>query len=71
MLPLYDMLVTRTAEPEAKELGIAGWSRTPADREQWIETLAADPKLIQRPIVVTADGRAVVARDGQSLKSVL
>ncbi|MGA4788615.1 arsenate reductase [Nocardia sp. 852002-20019_SCH5090214] len=63
--------ITRTGEPEAKELGMAGWSRTEADREQWIETLASNPKLIQRPIVVTPDGRAVVARDEQSLKSVL
>jgi arsenate reductase len=60
--------ITRTGEPEAKELGM---SRTEADREQWIETLASNPKLIQRPIVVTPDGRAVVARDEQSLKSVL
>ncbi|WP_036501735.1 MULTISPECIES: arsenate reductase family protein [Nocardia] len=63
--------ITRTGEPEAKELGMSGWSRTEADREQWIETLASNPKLIQRPIVVTPDGRAVVARDEQSLKSVL
>lgn len=63
--------ITRTGEPEAKELGMAGWSRTPADREHWIETLASNPKLIQRPIVVTADGRAVVARDEQSIQSVL
>ncbi|MBF4997194.1 arsenate reductase family protein [Nocardia sp. BSTN01] len=63
--------ITRTGEPDAKELGMPGWSRTEADREQWIETLASNPKLIQRPIVVTPDGRAVVARDEQSLKSVL
>ncbi|WP_227982453.1 arsenate reductase family protein [Nocardia spumae] len=63
--------ITRTAEPDAKQLGVSGWSRTAADREQWIETLAANPTLIQRPIVVTADGRAVVARDEQALKSVL
>ncbi len=63
--------ITRTGEPEAKELGIPGWSTTPADRDQWIETLAGNPKLIQRPIVVTADGRAVVARDEQAVQSVL
>ncbi|GAB2696559.1 arsenate reductase family protein [Nocardia thraciensis] len=63
--------ITRTGEDEAKELGIAGWSRTPADREHWIETLAHHPKLIQRPIVTTAAGRAVVARDDQALKSIL
>jgi arsenate reductase len=63
--------ITRTGEDEAKELGISGWSRTPADREHWIETLAHHPKLIQRPIIATADGKAVVARDEQSVKSVL
>ncbi len=63
--------ITRTGEDDAKELGLADWSRTPADRERWIEALAAHPKLIQRPIVATPDGRAVVARDEQSLRSVL
>ncbi|RDI50904.1 arsenate reductase family protein [Nocardia mexicana] len=63
--------ITRTGEDEAKELGMGGWSRTPADREHWIETLAHHPKLIQRPIVATADGRAVVARDDQALKPFL
>lgn len=63
--------ITRLGEPEAKERGMADWSRTEADRERWIEALAGTPKLIQRPIVVTPDGRAVVARDEQSLKSVL
>ncbi|MBF6170521.1 arsenate reductase family protein [Nocardia blacklockiae] len=63
--------ITRTGEDEAKELGIAGWARTPADREHWIETLALHPKLIQRPIIATPDGHAVVARDEQTLKSVL
>ncbi len=63
--------ITRTAEDEAKELGISGWARTPADREHWIEALALHPKLIQRPIIATGDGQAVVARDEQSLKSVL
>ncbi|MBU3062042.1 arsenate reductase family protein [Nocardia sp. NEAU-G5] len=62
--------ITRTGEDEAEELGIAGWSRTAADREHWIETLAHHPKLIQRPIVA-GDKGAVVARDEQSLKSVL
>ncbi|RDI67128.1 arsenate reductase family protein [Nocardia pseudobrasiliensis] len=63
--------ITRTGEGDAKELGVADWSRTPADRERWIEALATHPRLIQRPIVATPDGRAVVARDEQSLRSVL
>ncbi|MCM6775484.1 arsenate reductase family protein [Nocardia sp. CDC159] len=63
--------ITRTGEDEAKRLGVGGWTRTPADRERWIRALAEHPRLIQRPIVVTGDGRAVVARDEQSLRSVL
>ncbi|MFF3568830.1 arsenate reductase family protein [Nocardia jiangxiensis] len=62
--------ITRTGEDVAKELGIAGWSRTPEDREHWIETLAHHPKLIQRPIVASSRG-AVVARDDESLRSLL
>ncbi|WP_405165112.1 arsenate reductase family protein [Nocardia sp. NBC_01499] len=60
--------ITRTSEQIAKDLGIAKWGRTPADRDRWIEALAEHPKLIQRPIVLTADGRAVVARDDAALR---
>ncbi|MFD3743515.1 arsenate reductase family protein [Nocardia sp. NPDC058633] len=61
--------ITRTSEQIAKDLGMAGWGRAPADREQWLNALAEHPKLIQRPIVLTADGGAVLARDEQSLRS--
>ncbi|MFB7723801.1 MULTISPECIES: arsenate reductase family protein [unclassified Nocardia] len=59
--------ITRTAEPEAKELGVASWDRTPAERDRWIEALATHPRLIQRPIVLTADGRAILARSDEAL----
>ncbi|WP_433520651.1 arsenate reductase family protein [Nocardia pseudovaccinii] len=61
--------ITRTGEQIAKDLGISGWGHTAADRERWIEALAAHPQLIQRPIVLTPDGGAVVARDEQTLES--
>lgn len=61
--------ITRTGEPVAKELGLASWGRTAADRDRWLTALAEHPKLIQRPIVLTADGGAVVARDAESLRS--
>ncbi|MDO3648512.1 arsenate reductase family protein [Nocardia mangyaensis] len=61
--------ITRTGEQIAKDLGMAAWGRTPADRERWLAALAEHPKLIQRPIVLTADGGAVVARDEESLRS--
>ncbi|WP_433621377.1 arsenate reductase family protein [Nocardia sp. CA-120079] len=61
--------ITRTGEQIAKDLGLSGWGRTAADRDRWIEALAANPQLIQRPIVLTPDGGAVVARDEQTLES--
>ncbi|MFC4373880.1 arsenate reductase family protein [Nocardia halotolerans] len=61
--------ITRTGEQLAKDLGMAGWSRTEADRERWVRALAEHPKLIQRPIVLRADGDAVVARDEESLRT--
>ncbi|MEU1980584.1 arsenate reductase family protein [Nocardia sp. NPDC019395] len=60
--------ITRTGEDIAKELGMSGWGRTAADRERWITALAEHPRLIQRPIVFTADGRALVARDADALR---
>ncbi|MFG1795284.1 arsenate reductase family protein [Nocardia sp. NPDC049149] len=61
--------ITRTGEPIAKDLGMSTWGRTPADRDRWLAALAEHPKLIQRPIVLTADGGAVVARDDDTLRS--
>ncbi|MCF2531284.1 arsenate reductase family protein [Yinghuangia soli] len=63
--------ITRTAEPAAKELGLAAWGRTAADREQWITALAEQPSLLQRPIVVPDEGPAVVARSDEALQSLL
>ncbi|AXK84404.1 arsenate reductase family protein [Nocardia farcinica] len=61
--------ITRTGEQAAKDLGMADWGRTPADRERWIEALVAEPRLIQRPIVLTADGGAVLARSDEALRT--
>ncbi|KIA60625.1 arsenate reductase family protein [Nocardia vulneris] len=61
--------ITRTGEQVAKDLGMAQWGRTAADRDRWIAALAEHPKLIQRPIVLTADGGAVVARDEDTLRA--
>lgn len=58
--------VTRMNEPEAKELGLAEMSR---ERAAWIDVLVKHPRLIQRPIIVTADGQAWVARDAETLQA--
>ncbi|ADJ43830.1 arsenate reductase [Amycolatopsis mediterranei S699] len=63
--------ITRTAEPVAKELGLKSWGRRPEDRPKWIDALAGHPKLIQRPIITADDGTAVVARDPETVRSVL
>jgi arsenate reductase (glutaredoxin) len=60
--------ITRTGEDIARELGMSGWGRTAADRERWITALAENPRLIQRPLVFAADGRAIVARDEDALR---
>ncbi|MFI7641172.1 ArsC/Spx/MgsR family protein [Nonomuraea sp. NPDC049400] len=71
MLELEDVLrrlrlepwdITRLGEPVAADLGLAEWPRTQADRDRWIQALAAHPILIQRPIITVDDQTAVIAR---------
>jgi arsenate reductase len=63
--------ITRAGEPVAAELGLASWERGPADRDRWIEALAAHPILIQRPIITADDGTTVVGRSPDAVRSVL
>jgi arsenate reductase len=60
--------ITRMSEPLARELGLKD---LPRDTDAWIRVLAEHPSLIQRPIVLTDDGRAWVARDGETLTEVV
>jgi arsenate reductase len=60
--------ITRMNEPVAAELGLAD---LPRDRDRWVELLAANPVLIQRPIMVTTDGQAWVARDPDTVDAVV
>lgn len=59
------LTITRTGEPRYRELGLAG-----ADRDTLLDALAANPVLIERPIVVVGD-RAVVARPPELLLDLL
>jgi arsenate reductase len=59
--------IARTGEPIAAELGVASWPRDEAARPRWIDALAANPALIQRPIITAADGTTVVGRDADAL----
>lgn len=63
--------ITRVDEPIGRELGIKQWDRDADTREQWIEALAAHPKLIQRPIITADDGHAVVGRTEEAVKGLL
>jgi arsenate reductase len=60
--------ITRMSEPLARELGLREMAR---DADAWIRLLVEHPQLIQRPIVLTDDGRAWVARDGATLTEVV
>ena len=60
--------ITRMSEPLARELGLKDMAK---DADAWIRVLADHPKLIQRPLVLTDDGRAWAARDDDTLTEVV
>ena len=60
--------ITRMGEARATELGLAD---APRDRTAWIATLVANPILIERPILVTDDGRAAVGRPTENIAALL
>ena len=57
----------RTGEPEYAQLGLADPTRTD---EQLIAAMAANPKLIERPIFIH-DGRAVIGRPPERVLELL
>ena len=60
--------ITRMGEDVAKELAL---KTQPHDRAAWIDVLVANPILIERPIIVTADGRAVIGRPPEAVRDLL
>jgi arsenate reductase len=60
--------VARMGEDVAKELGLKD---LPHARDRWIEVMVANPILIERPILVTSDGRAVVGRPPEAVEALL
>jgi arsenate reductase len=60
--------LTRMDEPRAVELGLAD---APRDRTAWLRVLADNPVLVQRPIVITDDGRAVIGRPPERILDLL
>ncbi|MFF5986653.1 ArsC/Spx/MgsR family protein [Prauserella flavalba] len=63
--------IARLGEPVAAELGLASWARDADQRGRWLEALAANPGLIQRPIITADDGTTVVARTEDAVRSIL
>ena len=63
--------ITRFSESTATDFGLADRSREAADRAGWIDLLAANPILIQRPILTAADGTTVVGRTPEELDKAL
>lgn len=59
--------IARLGEARAKELGLRDLEH---DRAAWIEILAANPILIERPIVISGE-RAVLGRPPEDVRSLL
>ncbi|WP_112248590.1 ArsC/Spx/MgsR family protein [Kribbella monticola] len=61
--------LARLNEPAAAL--VADLPRDEAHRADWIRLMSANPTLIQRPIITTDDNTTVVARDPETLATVL
>ena len=66
-LGLEPAAIVRTGEDRYAELGLKGRDLS---RQAWLDLLAANPILIERPIVVVGD-RAVVARPPERVRELL
>jgi len=60
--------ITRMGEDVAKELGLRDLAH---ERAPWIEVMVANPILIERPIIVSSEGRAVVGRPPEVVRDLL
>jgi len=60
--------IARMGEDVAKELGLRDLAH---ERAPWIEVMVANPILIERPIIVSSEGRAVVGRPPEVVRDLL
>jgi len=58
----------RMKEEVARSLDLAAW---PRDRQRWLDAMVAHPRLIERPVLVTPDGRAALGRPIEALMPLL
>ncbi|MFN8112795.1 MAG: arsenate reductase (glutaredoxin) [Solirubrobacterales bacterium] len=63
--------LARTGEPLAKELGLRDLPRDEQNRAEWVRIMSANPKLIERPVVITDDGRARLGRPPENIEELL
>lgn len=68
LLELEPRELARTNEAPARELEHAG---DELSRATWIRAMVRDPILIQRPVVLTDDDRAVVGRPPERVEELL
>ena len=68
MLGMEPWELVRMGEDVAKELGLRDWPRD--DQDRWIAAMVANPKLIERPVVIDGD-RAVVGRPPETVRTLL
>jgi arsenate reductase (glutaredoxin) len=60
--------IARMGEERAKELRLRD---LPHDRGTWVLLLTSNPILIERPILIAGDGKAVVGRPPEAVESLL
>ena len=60
--------LARLGEAVAQALGLGVRQMS---RGEWLEVMARNPILVERPIVVHADGRAIVGRPPENVKELL
>src|SRR3954447_2644429 len=60
--------IARMGEDVAKKVDLEA---LPHDRKKWSEVMVASPIPIERPILVTDDGRAALGRPPENLKALL
>ncbi|HWJ65047.1 MAG TPA: ArsC/Spx/MgsR family protein [Nocardioides sp.] len=61
--------IARTAD--AKKLDVTLPAKQADQRAAWLDLLATNPRLIQRPIITASDGTTVVGRDPESVARVI
>jgi arsenate reductase len=68
-LKLEPWEICRTGDAAALDVVLP--DRDAAHRDEWIDIMTSHPALIQRPLIVTDDGEAYVARDPSVVDEVI